>query len=59
MQKQLTISNTFQNRRYNKYVIVPAIRVQGKWLMQLGFTAGDKVQLVCKKNKLIITRLEE
>jgi toxic protein SymE len=56
MQRQLTVSVKYNNRGYN-YIAVPAIRVEGKWLSQLGFKQGEKVKLVCRKNKLMITKI--
>lgn len=34
----------------------PQIRLQGDWLKESGFSIGDTIQVVCKKNRLIITK---
>ena len=41
-----------------KYQAVPAIRLQGKWLEQLGFSVGQEINVQCQKGCLII-RLED
>ena len=58
MQRHLTISTKHHNRE-RTYIIVPAIRLEGKWLEQLGFKRGEKVKLVCNKNKLVIIKEEK
>jgi toxic protein SymE len=37
-----------------KYQAVPAIRLQGKWLEQLGFSVGQEINVQCQKGCLII-----
>jgi toxic protein SymE len=37
-----------------KYQAVPAIRLQGKWLEQLGFSVGQEITVQCQKGCLII-----
>lgn len=37
----------------------PQIRLQGDWLKETGFSIGDNIQVVCKKNKLVITKTME
>lgn len=32
------------------------ILLQGKWLEQAGFTAGDKITVKCQQGQLIITK---
>lgn len=41
--------------RVNKAVIVPEIRLCGKWLQNAGFTTGQSVSVVSEPNKLTIT----
>lgn len=36
----------------------PCIILQGKWLADLGFTAGDYLSIDCKENQIIITLQE-
>ncbi|MEY8324596.1 SymE family type I addiction module toxin [Lachnospiraceae bacterium 54-11] len=33
----------------------PQILLQGNWLEQAGFSAGDKITVKCQKGKLVIT----
>lgn len=35
---------------------IPQIRLQGDWLRASGFSIGDNIQVICKKNRLIITK---
>lgn len=37
------------------YKQVPAIRIGGKWLEDLGFHIGDKIQMNCEDNRIVIT----
>ena len=55
MQRNLTVSTKYHSRE-DAYIAVPAIRIEGKWLSQLGFKRGEKITLVCKKNKLVIKK---
>lgn len=55
MQRTLTISTKHHSREH-RYIVVPAIRIEGKWLNELGFKRGEKVKLLCKKNKLVIIK---
>jgi toxic protein SymE len=41
-----------QNRR-------PTIKLQRKWLEEIGFKIGDKVDVKCENGRLTITKLEE
>lgn len=36
----------------------PQILLQGKWLEQAGFSAGDKITVKCQQGQLIITKDE-
>ncbi len=36
----------------------PQIFLQGKWLEQAGFSAGDKITVKCQQGQLIITKNE-
>ncbi len=42
----------------SKYQPVPLIRIQGKWLAELGFDIGDKVVVECQNGRLMITKVE-
>lgn len=41
------------------YQDTPQIRLQGQWLEAIGFSVGDKIQVVCEEKKIIIIRLPE
>lgn len=58
--RKLTVSRTFlyRNAQYQD-VEAPFIRVQGKWLEALGFTAGSRVEIVEKPGELTIRLMEE
>ena len=53
--RELTISET---AGYGK-AAAPMLRIQGKWLQELGFYAGDPVLVKCEDGKLIITADKE
>ena len=37
----------------------PAIKLQGKWLSELNFHIGDKIEVKCEENRLTIIKIEE
>lgn len=37
------------------YEKVPMLRLQGKWLRELGFEVGAAINVECKKEKLVIS----
>ncbi len=41
------------------YKRIPQIRLQGKWLQELGFEIGEAVNVECEGGKLIITLRDE
>ena len=45
----LTVYYHYQNNKQ-----VPIIRLQGKWLRQLGFEPGDKITVVTRKGLLLV-----
>lgn len=53
--RTLKIHEKLHQRSLGKRVRVPAIRLEGKWLEDLGFQQGERVQIEQRKNKLIIT----
>lgn len=55
----LKIYSKFRYRRWGNNYTVPEIRLEGKWLEQLGFEQGNKVIIEQKNNKLIITVRKE
>ncbi|MCE7996341.1 MAG: type I toxin-antitoxin system SymE family toxin [Roseivirga sp.] len=52
--RTLKIYTKHRPRRWD-YTTVPEIRLEGRWLEELGFKEGDKVQIKQQHNKLIIT----
>ena len=56
--RQLTISHRFHQRRSLRsdiVVLFPEIRLQGKWLQELGFGIGQAITVACQFNKITIT----
>ena len=45
--------------RHTSYVVVPEIRLQGKWLEDYGFNISDNLLVECKEGKLIIRKKDE
>ncbi len=52
-ERKLKIHTKHQNRTY-KYITIPSIKLEGKWLEKLGFTEGKMVFVKQEKNKLTI-----
>ncbi|MPL96256.1 hypothetical protein SDC9_42439 [bioreactor metagenome] len=52
--RKLKIYSKFQQRRWD-YVSVPEIRLEGKWLEELGFKEGEHVHIEQQQDKLTIT----
>lgn len=53
----LTISGLYTSPSSRKPV--PAVRVQGKWLQDLGFRIGDKVEIYESKEAITIRLAKE
>lgn len=49
--KKLKVYGTC-NANYEK---VPMLRLQGKWLRELGFDAGTAINVECKNEKIIVS----
>ncbi len=41
------------------YQPIPTIRLKGKWLEDLGFEIGNKINVECQSGRLIITNADE
>lgn len=52
--KKLKIYRKFRARRWDN-TTVPEIRLEGKWLDQLGFKEGEEVTVKLYRKKLVIT----
>lgn len=53
--RKLKIYQKHQPRDWSRYVAVPEIRLEGKWLRELGFEIGKEIEIKQQKNKLTIT----
>ncbi len=49
---------TVCNGRGNYKKAPPQILLQGRWLEQAGFSAGDKITVKCQQGQLTITKNE-
>ncbi len=56
--RKLKIHSKHRPRRWD-YTTVPEIRLEGRWLAELGFKEGDQVQIEQQRNKLTITVYQE
>ena len=57
--RKLKIYQKHQPRDWNKYAIVPEIRLAGKWLKALGFEIGKGIEVKQQKNKLTIKLIDK
>ncbi|PVH25501.1 SymE family type I addiction module toxin [Sphingobacterium corticibacter] len=51
--RKLKIQGKFRKRRWDS-ISVPEIRLEGKWMEEVGFKQGQYVNIQVAKNKLII-----
>ncbi|MFD2566885.1 SymE family type I addiction module toxin [Pseudotenacibaculum haliotis] len=56
--KKIKIQPKQRKRTYDE-IWVPEIRLEGKWLENLGFTIGNEIHIQQQKGKLILTILEK
>lgn len=54
-QRQLKVYYKAFTRSYYRIVLLPEIRLCGKWLRDIGFDSGKIVTVQHSKNKIIIT----
>lgn len=54
-EKIMTVSGMMSNSRKE----VPMIRMQGRWLKEMGFDVGSKYRVEYKKGKLILEVIKE
>ncbi|WP_026632992.1 SymE family type I addiction module toxin [Dyadobacter alkalitolerans] len=57
--RHLTVYSKHVSRAWHQYVIMPEIRLCGKWLLDAGFECGHEVTVRCFGNKLEITHNQE
>lgn len=44
---------------HGKFVVIPQIRLQGKWVEKLGFTVGSKLMLLADEGIIVLKSLKE
>lgn len=54
-ERQLKVYEKYILKSYHQYVVLPEIRLCGKWLKAIGFDCGQLVTVQHEKNKIIIT----
>ena len=54
----LTVGYKFQNRAFHQMVMIPEIKLTGKWLKESGFEEGQYVKVIVEDKKLVIMPLE-
>lgn len=57
--KVLTVYRSSYTNAAGKDVIVPQIRLQGKWVEQLGFTVDSRFRLYAGEGVIILKSLKE
>lgn len=53
-QRTIKISGKYQARAHEE-IIVPEIKLSGKWLKESGFSSGRQVAVQVEKDRLVIT----
>lgn len=53
-ERKLKVGYKFQNRAFHQMVMMPEIKLCGKWLKESGFTEGQEVKVVVENQKLVI-----
>lgn len=56
--RKLKIHSKFRTRRWDN-TTVPEIRLEGRWLEELGFEEGGQVKIEQQRHKLTITLHQE
>jgi len=46
-------------KRLGYFVILPEIRLNGKWVEKLGFSCGSIINIQTEKNRIVITSSEK
>lgn len=41
-------------KRFGYYVLLPEIRLSGKWLQNLGFNCGEHLTIISEKDRILI-----
>lgn len=56
--RKLKIYQKFRTRAWDN-TTVPEIRLEGKWLKELGFEIGKEIEITEQPNKLTITLIDK
>jgi len=59
MTKTLTLSSHYRFDSNRKAVIVPSLKLSGKWLAKAGFQVSKLVRVEVQHGKMIITSIED
>ena len=54
-ERHLTVYSKYVPRAWRQYVVMPEIRLCGKWLLDAGFECGDEVTVRLVEGKLEIS----
>ena len=57
-ERKLKIGTKFQNRSFRQIVIMPELKLTGKWLKESGFEEGQEVKVIVENKKLVIVPYE-
>jgi hypothetical protein len=52
--RKLTFTYRSRNLSFNRLQVVPELRLSGLWLQELGFSPGDRVEVISRDRLLII-----
>ncbi|MHA4742475.1 SymE family type I addiction module toxin [Dyadobacter sp. MSC1_007] len=58
-ERRLKIYSKFRQNAPWESRYVPEIRLNGKWLEDLGFDYGESILVKCEANRIVIETLEE
>ena len=56
MSKNVRTLTVYPMYSMKSYTTPPRIMLQGKWLQDLGFEVGQKINIAVSKNKIVIER---
>ncbi len=62
-ERRLTLTRALRDRvsrkGYRPPTVVPALRVQGRWMERAGFPVGDRVRITVEPGRLVLTPYPE
>jgi hypothetical protein len=53
-ERKLRVGYKYQNRAFQRMVMIPEIKLTGKWLKESGFEEGQDVKVTVADKKLVI-----